>query len=76
LEIDVIESQQTFSALCAIAEADLAEADLGNFCRNISREAVDRDWTQLAAGTTGVRREASVDRNRELTAKFLNVRTH
>jgi hypothetical protein len=75
LKIDVIESQQTLSFLRAIAKADLAEADLGNFRHNISRRAVDRDRAWLAASGT-VRRETRVDRNPMMTGKFLNVRTH
>ena len=76
LQVDVVESQQALAALRAIAQADFAEADLGNSGGDIAHRTVDRDRTHLAAGSARVSCEAWVDRDRELAGKFLDVGTH
>ena len=73
-------ASKALAALGAVAQADFAEADLGDLWRNGARWAADRDRADFAVGRARVSREARVeariDGNRELAGKLLYVGAH
>jgi hypothetical protein len=65
-EVDVIESDEPFPGLCAIAKADLVQTNLGKLHRGRWAWLVECNWTWLGAS-------AAIDRNWELTRNALRA---
>src|ERR1017187_3348906 len=74
LQIDVVEGEQPLTALGAVTQANVAQADLGHSGQNYPAGAA-RHQTRFAR-TTEARWTARVDGNRNLCRKIMCVRTH
>src|SRR5579872_5974693 len=76
LQIDAIESQQTFAAFGSITEADVSQTNLRNSGRNTPDRTQNIRHARRLSRLSRARRSACVDGNRKFDGKIMRVGAH
>src|SRR5579871_360342 len=76
LQIDVIQRQQSFAALRAIAQADLAQTNLRNLRKRVATQPIHRYRADPATVAGRANREASINWNGKLSRRVVGLCAH
>src|SRR5690348_4145577 len=76
LQVDAVEGEQALSTLRAVAEANVAESNLGNAPSSGVHRPSNGGGTQLATTVTGTRRDDCLDWNWELSRNVVRAAAH